>query len=120
MEGIKAKNLARKKRKGRVRKKIFGTKDKPRISVYKSNRYLYAQLIDDTTGRTLRFVSSLKYVERGGYAKSVKIARRLGEEIGKLAKEDGIMQAVFDRNGYPYGGRIKVFAEEIRRQGIKV
>jgi len=119
MEGVKAKRLARERRKRRVRKKIFGTKDKPRISVYKSNRYLYAQLIDDSTGRTLAFVSSLKYAERKGSVKSMEVAKRLGEELGKLAKEKGITKAVFDRNGYPYHGRVKALADGIRRQGIK-
>lgn len=120
MEGVKTKRLARERRKKRVRKKIFGTKDRPRISVYKSNRYIYAQLIDDTTGRTLAFVSSLKYAKRGSYAKGVEIAQQLGKDLGKLAKEKRITQAVFDRSGYPYHGRVKALVKGVRGQGVKL
>jgi len=119
MEETKAKYLARKRRKMCVRKKIFGTEDKPRLSVYKSNRYLYAQLIDDEKSRTLAFISSLKYREGTINAKSVEIAQKLGEDLGKQVKEKGIKQIVFDRNGYPYHGRIKALAEGVRGQGVK-
>lgn len=119
MKGTKAKYLARKKRKIHIRKKIFGTEDKPRLSVYKSNRYLYAQLIDDEKSRTLASISSLKYREGRGNVKRVEIAKKLGEDLGRQAKEKGIKQIVFDRNGYPYHGRIKALAEGVREQGVK-
>ncbi|MEA3485198.1 MAG: 50S ribosomal protein L18 [Candidatus Aerophobetes bacterium] len=119
MKETKAKYLTRKRRKMRIRKKIFGTEDKPRLSVYKSNRYLYAQLIDDENTRTLVGISSLKYREGRGNAKSVEIAKKLGKDLGRQAKEKGIKQIVFDRSGYPYHGRIKVLAEGAREQGVK-
>lgn len=112
--------LRRQRRKKRVRKKIEGTAERPRLCVYKSNRYIYAQLIDDIRGVTLAFVSSLKFKEEGRFnCKSVEIARKVGEEIGRIAREKGIEKIVFDRSGYPYHGRIRALAEGVRAQGIK-
>ena len=111
--------MLRNRRKKRVRKKIFGNGEKPRLCVHKSNRYIYAQLIDDEKGVTLLFCSSLKYREDGKNSKSVKIAEKLGEEIGKRAVNRRIKQLVFDRSGYPYHGRIKALVNAIRKQGIK-
>jgi len=119
MDKKNTKLMLRDRRKKRVRKKIFGNGEKPRLCVYKSNRYIYVQLIDDEKGTTLLFCSSLKYREKGENCKSVKIAGKLGEEVGKQAIKRGIKQLVFDRNGYPYHGRIKALAEAIRKQGIK-
>ena len=117
---VKRKYLARQRRRKRVRKKIRGLKDKPRLSVYKSNRYIYAQLINDEDHKTLACVSSLKDIAGSGYcAKNLQIARKLGEELGKQAKIKGIREIVFDRSGYPYHGRIKALAEAMRGQGIK-
>ncbi|MFQ5835348.1 MAG: 50S ribosomal protein L18 [bacterium] len=116
----KGKYLARQRRRKRVRKKIRGLKDKLRLSVYKSNRYIYAQLINDEEHRTLACVSSLKDIPGSRYcAKNLQIARKLGEELGKRAKIKGIKEIVFDRSGYPYHGRIKALAEAMRSQGIK-
>jgi len=111
--------MLRNKRKKRVRKKISGNGEKPRLCVYKSNRYIYAQLIDDEKGATLLFCSSLKYREKGKNCKSVEIAEKLGEEMGKQMIKKGIKQLVFDRSGYPYHGRIKALADAVRKQGIK-
>ncbi len=112
--------LARQRRRKRVRKKIRGLKDKPRLSVYKSNRYIYSQLINDVEHTTLVSVSSLKDIRGNGYcAKNLQIARKVGEELGKQAKIKGIKEVVFDRRGYPYHGRIKALAEGMRSQGIK-
>ncbi len=119
MKGIKANYLARERRRRRIRKRIFGTTDRPRLAVYKSNRYVYAQLINDEEGRTLAFASSLKYKEGKVNAKSIEIARRLGEDLGRQVKDMGIKQIVFDRSGYPYHGRIKALAEGVRQQGVK-
>ena len=111
---------ARERRKKRIRKKIFGTKERPRLCVYKSNRYIYAQIIDDTEGKTLVSYSSLKYKKEGveNY-KDVETAKKVGEELGKMAREKGIKQVVFDRSGYPYHGRVKALAEGVRKAGIK-
>lgn len=116
--------LARHKRRKRVRKKIFGTRDRPRLSLHKSNRYIYAQLIDDTEGKTLVFASSTKSSKtksskrKGSSAKSLKVAEDLGKRLAGELKKKGIKQLVFDRNGYPYHGRIKIIAEVLRSQGI--
>ena len=116
----KAKYLARQRRRKRVRIKIWGLKDRPRLSVYKSNRYIYAQLINDEEHKTLVCVSSLKDIPRSGHcAKNLQIARKLGEKLGKQAKIKGMREIVFDRSGYPYHGRIKALAEGMRGQGIK-
>ena len=116
----KGKYLARQKRRKRVRKKIRGLKDRPRLSVYKSNRYIYAQLVNDEEHKTLACVSSLKDIPGSGYcAKNLQIAKKLGEKLGKQAKIKGIREIVFDRSGYPYHGRIKALAEGMRAQGIK-
>ncbi len=113
------KNLARQKRRQRIRKKIFGTEDKPRLSFYKSNRYIYTQLIDDVEGRTLVFVSSVKSPRRKGFcAKSLKAAEDLGKRLAGELKNKGIKQLVVDRSGYPYHGRIKTIVEVLRKQGI--
>ena len=118
---LRDKVLARKRRKKRIRKKVWGSEDKPRLCVYKSNRYIYAQLVDDTKRRTLAFVSSVNYrEEKGGVNyKSVEIARKLGEKLGRIAVKRGIKRIVFDRSGYPYHGRVKALAEGVRDQGIK-
>ena len=120
-EFTKDKHRQREKRKKRVRKKIFGTKDRPRLSVHKSNRYLYFQLINDEEGKTLFFLSSAMAPYKKGYcAKSLEIAKKLGKDLAKQIKEKGIKQLVFDRGPYPYHGRIKALAETIREQGIKI
>ena len=119
MDKKNTKLILRNKRKRRIRKKVFGSEKRPRLCVYKSNRYIYAQLIDDEKGATLLFCSSLKYGEKGGNCKSVKIAKKLGKEMGRLAIEKGIKQLIFDRSGYPYHGRIEALADAVREQGIK-
>jgi len=103
------------------KRRVFGTKDKPRVSVYKSNRYLYVQLIDDIIGKTIVSASSLKFKKgkSSTNAKSVEIARRLGEIIGGEANKKGIEQVVFDRGPYPYHGRVKALAEGIRKKNLK-
>jgi len=116
----KDKILARQRRKKRVRKKIWGDADKPRLCVYKSNRYIYAQLVDDEKGETIAYICSIKYKKEGATnCKSIDIARKLGEELGKIAAEKGIKRLVFDRSGYPYHGRVKALAEGVRKQGIE-
>jgi len=118
---VKDKYRQREKRKKRVRKKIFGTKDRPRLSVYRSNRYLYLQLIDDEEEKTLLFLSSAGVPYKKGYcAKSLEIAVKLGKDLAKQAKDKGIAHLVLDRGPYPYHGRIKALVETLREQGIKI
>ena len=116
---ISSKVLAKERRKKRIRKKVWGNKDRPRLCIYKSNRYIYAQLIDDAQGTTLSSVCSIKYEEKKINCKSVSIARKLGEKLGKIAMEKGIERIVFDRSYYPYHGRIKALAEGVRKQGVE-
>lgn len=119
-------NLSQKKKREirhrRVRAKISGTENKPRLSVFKSNRYIYAALIDDTTGKTLVSVS-----DQAGKAKTkaktkttkVDSALNIGKQLAEKAKAQKITEAVFDRSGYQYTGRVKSVAEGAREGGLK-
>lgn len=106
-------------RKKRVRAKISGTPQRPRLSVYKSNTNIYAQLIDDVNGVTLASANSLqKDVAETEHA-NVETAKKVGAAIGKRALEAGIEEVVFDRNGYLYHGKVKALAEAAREAGLK-
>lgn len=100
-------NKIRIRRKKRVRAKIRGTVERPRLSVFRSHRYIYAQLIDDLAGRTLAAASS-------------KDARVVGQLIAEKAKKKGINSAVFDRGAYKYHGRIKALAEAAKEGGLRL
>ena len=110
------KDLRRIKIKYRIRKKIFGTAECPRLSVFRSNKQIYAQIIDDLAGKTLAAASSV-----GIDAKAPKkeIAFKVGEQVGAIALQAGIASVVFDRNGYLYHGRVKELAEGARKAGLK-
>ena len=99
-----------------VRSKISGTAERPRLTVFRSNKQIYAQVIDDTTGRTLAAASSLKIEES---ASKKELAAKVGEQIAKSAQEAGVQVVVFDRNGYLYHGRIKELADAARNGGLK-
>lgn len=109
---------ARKRRHRRIRKKIFGTAERPRLCVYKSLRHIYAQLIDDTTGRTLVAASTLD-PQFNGSGCNIASAKEVGKLLAARAQAQGITQVVFDRSGYPYHGRIKALAEAAREGGLK-
>ncbi|HEY5571009.1 MAG TPA: 50S ribosomal protein L18 [Bacteroidales bacterium] len=102
--------------KARFRVKVRGTENRPRLCVFRSNKQIYAQIIDDLTGKTLVSASSLKVEEK--VAKKEQAAR-VGAEVAKAALEFGISSVVFDRNGYLYHGRIKELAEAARNSGLK-
>lgn len=106
----------RQKIKTRVRGKIQGTPERPRLSVFRSNKQIYAQVIDDTTGFTLASASSLKIEEK---LPKKEIAAKVGELIAQHAKEAGIETVRFDRNGYLYHGRVKELADAARKGGLK-
>ncbi|MEK6713755.1 MAG: 50S ribosomal protein L18 [Nitrospirota bacterium] len=108
----------RERRHNRVRKKIAGTQDRPRLSVYKSNRYIYAQLIDDMKGCTIVSASS---IEEAFSANNVncELSKQVGMLIGKRAVEQGIKSVVFDRSGYKYHGNIKSLADGARESGLE-
>lgn len=107
----------RAKIKKRVRKNIFGTPEMPRLSIFRSNKELYAQVIEDVSGKTLAAASSLK-VKADGLSKS-EVAKAVGAELAKKAMEANVTSVVFDRNGFLYHGRIVAFAEGAREAGLK-
>jgi large subunit ribosomal protein L18 len=119
---IKAdKNKSRLKRHVRVRKKISGTAERPRLNVYRSSKHIYAQLIDDVKGVTLASASTLDkelrdQIENGG---NVEAARKVGELIAKRAQAVGIKSVVFDRGGYLYHGRVQALADAAREAGLE-
>lgn len=112
-----AKKIERRiKIKYRIRNKITGTAMRPRMTVFRSNKQIYVQLIDDLAGRTLAAVSSLGITEK---MTKTEQAARVGELIAKKAQEAGITTVVFDRNGYLYHGRVKEVADAARNGGLK-
>lgn len=115
------KNQERLKRHKRVRAKIYGTAETPRISVYRSLNHIYAQIIDDDAGKTLVACSTMeKSVAAVVEGKNkVETGKLVGMELGKRAKEKGIECAVFDRGGYLYTGRVKALADGARESGLK-
>lgn len=111
---------ARQNRKGRIRKRIFGTEQRPRLSVFRSAKHIYAQLVIDSTGSTILAASTLSpdlRAEIGDLDKS-DAAKKVGQWIGKKALEKNIQQVVFDRNGFLYHGRIKALADGARESGL--
>ena len=111
-------NKARLKRHKRVRAKISGTPECPRLNVFRSARHIYAQIIDDLSGTTLAVASTMdKDFEGNGGNKEA--AREVGEAVAKKAMEKGITKVVFDRSGYIYHGRVKELAEGAREGGLK-
>lgn len=113
------KNATRRKRHARVRSKISGTEARPRLNVFRSNKHIYAQLIDDVKGVTLASAST-QDKDFGLEAKAnVEAAAKVGEMVAKRAVEKGITEVVFDRGGYLYHGRIKALADAARENGLQ-
>ena len=110
-------NKARLKRHARVRAKISGTAECPRLNVFRSAKHIYAQLIDDVNGVTLASASTM---DKGfeGFGGNCDAAKTVGESLAKKAAEKGITEAVFDRGGYVYHGRVKALAEGARENGL--
>src|SRR5215468_9022102 len=104
------------KRRRRVRSKVAGTAERPRISVFRSNRGIHAQLVDDVAGRTLAAVSWTESDLRG--LKPMEQAGKAGERLAERAKAAGIESALFDRGGYRYHGKVKAFADGVREGGL--
>lgn len=117
---ILKKNDLRQKRVWRIRKKIVGSVERPRLCVHFSNKHIYAQAIDDVKGNTLVFVSTLgKELRSQKLAANNEGAAALGKAFGEAAKNSGISQVVFDRNGRQYHGCVKTFAEAAREAGME-
>ena len=111
---------ARIKRHRRVRKRVSGTTERPRLAVFRSNRHIYAQVIDDTTGRTLASASTAEPAQRGGATATVDAAMAVGQLVGERAKEAGISAVVFDRGGFRYHGRVAALCDGARAAGLEV
>jgi large subunit ribosomal protein L18 len=107
----------RKRVKRGIRGKIDGTPQRPRLSVYRSNRHIYAQLIDDRDGVTLAAASSIEEGVDG--STPVDVSKAVGQSLAERAREKGIERAVFDRNGYRYHGRVQALAEGAREGGLQ-
>ena len=114
----KAKRRARVRRHVRVRRKIVGTAERPRLAVYRSNRHIYVQLIDDDAARTLASASD-REVKPGGEGKT-DVAKAVGELIAERAKATGVERAVFDRGGRLFHGRVAALAEGAREKGLHI
>ena len=121
-ENTQTKHEARIRRKARVRKKVRGTSECPRLAVFRGNRHIFAQLIDDEHGVTLAASSSLKLkapkAEKGVGAK-VAMAQAVGAELAKVAQDKGVSSVVFDRGGFKYHGRVAALAKGAREGGLK-
>ncbi len=111
----------REKRKARIRRKLSGTAARPRLTVYKSLKHMYAQLVDDTTGKTLLSIGTTSKSLKGDVAEDDKTAaaKKVGAALAKAAIAQGIEAVVFDRNGFDYHGRIEAVAAAARDAGLK-
>ncbi len=110
-----ARERQRHRRHLRVRKKISGTAERPRLVVFRSDKHIYAQLVDDDAGRTIATVSSVKI----GQGKKSEKAAEVGKQVAVVAKDKGITRVVFDRAGYKYHGRVKAVADGAREGGLE-
>ena len=113
--------VGRERRKLRIRRKISGTPQQPRLSVFRSAKHIYAQVVDDVAGRTVAHASTLSREVRTEAAETKKLeaAKKVGEAIAKVLLSKGITHVVFDRNGYLYHGRIRALADAARKAGLK-
>lgn len=121
-ENAQAKRAARVRRRIRVRKKVSGTAERPRLSVFRGHRHIFAQLIDDESGSTLVAASSIKLKApkpEKGEGRKCAIAREVGSELAKQASEKGISSVVFDRGGFMFHGRVAALAKGARSGGLK-
>ncbi|MBX5435842.1 MAG: 50S ribosomal protein L18 [Alicyclobacillaceae bacterium] len=114
-------NAARKRRHRRVRKRVSGTPERPRLNVFRSNKHIYAQVIDDVAGHTLVSASTLdkEIASEISSGSTVEAARKVGQLVAKRALEKGLKAVVFDRGGYLYHGRVQALAEAAREAGLE-
>jgi len=113
--------VGRERRKLRIRKKVSGTPERPRLSVFRSARHIYAQVVDDVSGKTLAFASTLSKDLRGMLENDTKLeaAKKVGALIAKICRSKQIERVVFDRNGYLYHGRVSALAQAAREAGLE-
>ena len=121
MDHQQAKNQQRQRRRQHVRRKLVGTAERPRLSVFRSSKHIYAQLIDDLNGVTVGAVSSASEAVKKStpYGGNVKAAKVVGQQIAAVAKEKGVQKVAFDRGHYRYHGRIKALADAAREGGLQ-
>jgi len=120
MGSMNIRQQARLKRKKRIRKKIYGTTERPRLSVFRSSRHIYAQIIDDTAGRTIVAASTVDQETKDApkFKNKVAAANFVGKIVGERALNQGLKEVVFDRNGFLYHGRVKSLSEGARKAGL--
>jgi len=119
---IKDRKTLRNRRHKRIRRKIYGTADVPRLCVFKSSRHIYAQIIDDTAGKTMFAASSLTPEIREDVGKKdskTERAKAVGEYLGRVSMAGGLKKVVFDRGGYPFHGRVKFLADGLKEKGLE-
>ncbi len=114
-----SRNKLRRRIHARLRKRLAGTSQRPRLSVFRSLRHTYAQIVDDRSGRTLAAASSQEKNSSAGSGGNVAGAKQIGQLIAERARQAGVTQVVFDRGGYQYHGRIQALAEAAREGGLK-
>jgi len=121
MDAQKLKHRRQERRAHRVRSKITGTAERPRLSVFRSSKHIYAQLIDDLNGVTVAAASTTVKAAKGkaAYGGNVKAAAAVGQKLAEAATAKGITQAAFDRGHYRYHGRVKALADAARKSGLK-
>jgi len=121
MGQAKSRGSARDKVRRRIRSRVQGTAERPRLSIFKSLNHVYAQVIDDRKGVTLVAASSLDegFTGETKPGKNVAAAKKVGELVARRAKEKGVTRVVFDRGGYPYHGKVKALAESARENGLE-
>jgi large subunit ribosomal protein L18 len=118
MSGRHDKHERRRIRRYRIRKRVAGTAERPRLSVYRSSKHIYAQIIDDARGVTLVAASSREELPRAGAGK-VGVSAEVGKRLAERAKEKGVARVSFDRGGYLYHGRVKALADGARAGGLE-
>ena len=111
---------ARVRRHRRVRKRVSGTAERPRLAVFRSNKHIYAQVIDDVAGRTLAAASTVEAPLRGSATGNVAAAKAVGQLVGERARAAGISRVVFDRGGFRYHGRVAALCDGARAAGLEV
>ena len=121
MDNLKKKNKKRLKRRKGIRKKVIGVKERPRLSIFRSSKNIYCQIIDDTTGKTLAGASTLTkdVKDKLPYGGNIKAAELVGQKIAEEASKIGVTKIVFDRGGYKYHGRIKALADTARANNLE-
>ena len=114
----KTPQAARQRRHLRLRKKVMGTAERPRLAVYRSLSHIYAQVIDDTAGKTLAAASDLEADLKSAAGSKSEVAKRVGSLVAERARNAGVSQVVFDRGGFQYHGRVKALADAAREAGL--